>query len=217
MLSREGVLPFAPSLDTVGFFTETASDMRELVLPPKPTDPRARSSLRSRPADTRCDRTSSRRRIHGIGYGAAAGVRTPAARLAADQRFEGARTHDGRWHEHGDRIGIELAGLVRTGLAIPQAQYEDALETVARMREVMAAFFAEFPAVLRPAATGPAPLGLESTGDPRMNVPWTALGVPAIAIPMPVDGPPVGLQMTAAAGRDAALLEIAVAVERALC
>src|SRR5205807_2789650 len=30
-LSREGVLPFAPSLDTVGFFTETATDMRELM------------------------------------------------------------------------------------------------------------------------------------------------------------------------------------------
>ena len=85
------------------------------------------------------------------------------------------------------------------------------------MRDAMAGFFGEFPIVLSPAATGPAPLGFASTGDPRMNAPWTALGVPAIAIPMPVDGPPVGLQMTAAAGHDAALLEIAVEVERALC
>src|SRR6185295_17897451 len=29
-ISREGVLPFAPSLDTVGFFAETAADMLEL-------------------------------------------------------------------------------------------------------------------------------------------------------------------------------------------
>ena len=81
----------------------------------------------------------------------------------------------------------------------------------------MAACFAEYPVVLSPAATGPAPLGLESTGDPRMNAPWTALGVPAISVPMPVEGPPVGLQMTAATGQDAELLGIAVEVERALC
>jgi Asp-tRNA(Asn)/Glu-tRNA(Gln) amidotransferase A subunit family amidase len=85
------------------------------------------------------------------------------------------------------------------------------------MREVMAAFFAQYPIVLSPAATGPAPLGLESTGDPRMNSPWTALGVPAILVPMPVDGPPVGLQMNAAAGHDTELLDAAVEVERSLC
>jgi Asp-tRNA(Asn)/Glu-tRNA(Gln) amidotransferase A subunit family amidase len=81
----------------------------------------------------------------------------------------------------------------------------------------MANLFAEYPIVLSPAATGPAPLGLQSTGDPRMNAPWTALGVPAISVPMPVDGAPIGLQMTAAAGHDAELLALAVEVERALC
>jgi Asp-tRNA(Asn)/Glu-tRNA(Gln) amidotransferase A subunit family amidase len=139
----------------------------------------------------------------------------PAARLIND--FEGARTHSRRWNEHGDRIGLKLAALVRTGLAIPRPQYDEAIVTVNRMRDVMAAFFAEYPAVLTPAATGPAPLGYESTGDPRMNAPWTALGVPAISVPMPVDGPPVGLQITAAFGRDAGLLETAVQVEASLC
>ena len=37
-----------------------------------------------------------------------------------------------------------------------------------------------------PAATGPAPLGLAFTGDSRMNAPWTAVGTPAISIPIPV-------------------------------
>src|SRR5207302_10238167 len=131
--------------------------------------------------------------------------------------YEGARTHEQRWREHGDRIGAKLAALVERGLAIPSALYEEALDTISRMRGVMAALFAEYPVVLSPAATGPAPLGLESTGDPRMNAPWTALGVPAISVRMPVDGPPVGLQMTAAAGHDAELLAIAVEVERSLC
>ena len=50
-----------------------------------------------------------------------------------------------------------------------------------------------------------------------MNSPWTALGVQAISVPMPVEGPPLGLQMTAASGCDATLLETAVQVEAALC
>ena len=77
----------------------------------------------------------------------------------------------------------------------------------------MAEVFRQAPVILTPAATGPAPLGLASTGDPRMNAPWTALGVPAISVPLPVgDGLPLGLQLTAGAGRDAMLFAVAAAV-----
>ena len=50
-----------------------------------------------------------------------------------------------------------------------------------------------------------------------MNMPWTALGVPALSVPMPVPGGlPLGLQMTAAAGRDDLLIDTAVRVEAVL-
>jgi Asp-tRNA(Asn)/Glu-tRNA(Gln) amidotransferase A subunit family amidase len=46
-----------------------------------------------------------------------------------------------------------------------------------------------------------------------MNAPWTALGTPAIAVPMPVSsGLPLGLQLTTARGEDARLLDAACAV-----
>ena len=47
-----------------------------------------------------------------------------------------------------------------------------------------------------------------------MNSPWTALGTPAIAIPMPVDSEalPLGLQLSAARGRDDELLATAQSV-----
>ena len=71
--------------------------------------------------------------------------------------------------------------------------------------------------ILVPAATGPAPLGLQSTGDSSMNASWTALGVPAMTIPMPVErGLPLGLQLTAAQGDEARLLRIAATVESLL-
>jgi Asp-tRNA(Asn)/Glu-tRNA(Gln) amidotransferase A subunit family amidase len=215
LLSREGVLPFAPSLDTVGFFTGSATDMQEVMALTAPALPRLAAF-----ADPLIDDAVSRLRAAGFNITTADPPNgfdrlLSASRLIND--YEGARTHEERWREHGGRIGAKLAALVERGLAIPPAEYDDAVAHVAHMRDVMAAFFAEYPAVLSPASAGPAPLGLESTGDPRMNAPWTALGVPAISIPMPVDGPPMGLQMTANRGRDAELLAIAVEAERSLC
>ena len=44
-----------------------------------------------------------------------------------------------------------------------------------------------------------------------MNAPWTALGTPAISIPMPVAGGlPLGLQLTADLGQDSRVLQAAL-------
>jgi hypothetical protein len=40
-----------------------------------------------------------------------------------------------------------------------------------------------------------------------MNAPWTALGTPAISIPLPVDGLPLGLQIVADCRRRCACVE----------
>ena len=71
--------------------------------------------------------------------------------------------------------------------------------------------------ILTPAAVGEAPVGLSTTGDPRMNAPWTALGTPAVSIPIPVaTGLPLGLQLTADVGQDARLLGAAVRLQELL-
>ena len=72
------------------------------------------------------------------------------------------------------------------------------------------------PVILVPAATGAAPRGLSYTGDPRINAPWTGLGTPAVSIPMPVTGLPLGLQLTANHGQDARVLRAAVRLHRVL-
>lgn len=50
-----------------------------------------------------------------------------------------------------------------------------------------------------PAAPGPAPEGISSTGDPAVNLPWTHAGLPTIALPAgsASNGLPVGLQLVA--------------------
>lgn len=59
-----------------------------------------------------------------------------------------------------------------------------------------------------PAAPGPAPQGIDATGDPAMNLPWTYAGLPAVTVPAgrSVDGLPLGLQCTTAFMADEQLL-----------
>jgi Asp-tRNA(Asn)/Glu-tRNA(Gln) amidotransferase A subunit family amidase len=61
---------------------------------------------------------------------------------------------------------------------------------------------------ITPAAVGPAPATLKSTGDPIMNLPWTYAGLPAINIPagFAVNGLPLGLQLVAGWQQDENLL-----------
>lgn len=142
------------------------------------------------------------------------------ARLSDVQRtvmfYEGARFHEQRFKEYGLRLA-DLADLVREGLQIPTEQYDDALAYISECKTRVAELYKDTPVILVPAATGPAPLSLASTGDSRMNAPWTALGTPAISIPMPVEnGLPLGLQLTAEHGQDARVIRTAVRLQQML-
>jgi Asp-tRNA(Asn)/Glu-tRNA(Gln) amidotransferase A subunit family amidase len=81
------------------------------------------------------------------------------------------------------------------------------------MKVELSSILWDYPAILTPAAAGPAPAGLAGTGDPSHNAPWTALGVPAISVPLPVEGAPLGVQMAAGWGRDDALIAVAAQLE----
>ena len=99
-------------------------------------------------------------------------------------------------------------------------------EALARARAERDGFVAEMTALMRqhaidawlsPAAIGPAPAGLESTGDPVMNLPWTQLGFPTVTFPMGASGVlPLGMQLAAAPQQDEQLLSCAHDLERIL-
>jgi len=68
-----------------------------------------------------------------------------------------------------------------------------------------------------PAAPGPAPEGIDDTGDPVMNAPWTHAGVPAVSLPAgTADGLPLGLQVVGRYGADERLLGWAERIAAAL-
>ncbi len=212
LLPTGGILPFAPSLDTPGFLTQTAGDMQLLwqrIGNPVTVVTNRRLGSLQWPAPI-------------IGGWRVDEVELPFAEkdiLSAVQlinAYEGARTHRDLWLQNGDRLGPKLSQLVSGGLKIGESAYCKALATLADARVAIAGLYRDYPVLLSAAATGPAPRGLESTGDPSRNAPWTGLHGPAIAIPVPGAGLRVGLQLTAAIGNDDLLVETARLLEGAL-
>jgi Asp-tRNA(Asn)/Glu-tRNA(Gln) amidotransferase A subunit family amidase len=235
LLSTEGVLQFAKSLDTLGFFTNTAADALALwealgrstsasgdvpLGVPDPASVGRVPGLDVAPEMAAAlQKTFARLRAAGLSI-RTIDIAPMLARLIAEARvvmfYEGARFHEQRYKEYGARLD-DIADLTREGLQIPAERYDEARRYIATSRTTVADLYKSTPVILVPAAPGPAPRGLTSTGDSRMNAPWTALGTPAISIPMPVgDALPLGLQLTANHGDDARVLRTAVRVEQLL-
>ncbi len=125
-------------------------------------------------------------------------------------RYEFSQLHRAWFAEYADRYRPETAWAMRIGLQISEADYErdlaGCLAFAASMGDRMAA--AGIDAWIAPAATGPAPAGLTTTGDPTMNLPWTQARLPVISLPTGSDpgGLPLGVQLAGRPGADEALL-----------
>ena len=228
LLSMEGVLPLSKSQDTLGFFTHTSADMSALwdslgysVGRPEDFDLGAPEPIPDvEPAMAAAYRNAlSRLRSAGATIRLIDIAGTLAKLAEANltvMLYEGARFHEQRYEKYGDRLG-DLADLVRQGLRISVERYDETLNYIDSCRAQFAEQFKRTPVILTPAAVGAAPIGLTSTGDPRMNAPWTALGTPAISIPMPVGTAlPLGLQLTAEHGSEARVLQTAVRLQNML-
>jgi Asp-tRNA(Asn)/Glu-tRNA(Gln) amidotransferase A subunit family amidase len=228
LLSLEGVLPLAKSLDTLGFFTHTPADMLALwEALGRPTG-RAEEFPLGAPdpmPDVEPAMAAAFRNTLSALRAAGASIRPLDIAGMLDrlseasntvQSYEAARFHEQRFKEYGSRLA-DLADLVREGLQMPAARYDEARRYIAECKTRVAEMYKATPVILVPAATGPAPLGLASTGDPRMNAPWTALGTPAISIPTPyANGLPLGLQLTADHGQDSRVIRTAMRLQQLL-
>jgi len=94
-----------------------------------------------------------------------------------------------------------------------QDDYAKLLDGRERVRAAYAALAESCDACVTLAASGAAPVGLESTGDATFAVPSSLLGTPALSLPvLEAEGLPLGLQLIGFTDRDAALFEVAAAV-----
>ena len=123
---------------------------------------------------------------------------------------------EGRWplNTYADLDVEKLSPPARARLksaeAMTQRQYSESLARRVAARTAYASAISRYDAFVTLGACGAAPVGLDSTGNPAMNVAASLLGCPALTLPLLEDeGLPLGLQLLGGANRDAALFEVA--------
>jgi len=239
-VSTAGVIPLSPSLDHVGFFTADVA-AAALVAPvlcapwrPIAAAAAARAPVLAVPTGPYLDpaepearghfeRTVERLRAAGLevlAIPAMADFSEIAVRHRRIVAAEAARVHEPWFERHRGLYDSRTVELIERGRQIASAQLERDLEGRDRLREELEALLIEHGADLwiSPPAIGPAPLGLASTGDPILNLPWTHAGLPTLVLPAGrgSSGLPLGLQIAARFGADEELLAWAARIEEAL-
>jgi Asp-tRNA(Asn)/Glu-tRNA(Gln) amidotransferase A subunit family amidase len=237
-ISREGVIPLSPSLDHIGFFVPDVEsaidgarvlyrDWDEPVQPLKkprlgiPTGP----YLQSASEESLAHFENVCKLLENAGYELQhiemmsdfAEIR---ARHDVIMSAEAARFHADWFREYGDLYSAKFTQLIRRGQQITDDQLQNALSARDNFRADIRRTFLDhnLDVWICPSTVGAAPKGLESTGDPVMNLPWTQAGLPAINLPVGKnqDGLPLGLQMVGNWYKDESLLFWAKDLEKAL-
>lgn len=113
-------------------------------------------------------------------------------------------------------FGPKIASLIEEGLRVPAVDYAAALEHREEFIGDMRMLFETSPIAVTPATPTTAPAGLETTGDPRFNSPWSYCGFPTVSIACGLadDGMPFGLQLIGRPGSESQLLRAAAWCEQ---
>jgi len=126
--------------------------------------------------------------------------------------------HRERFAQTSDLYRPRTAALIRRGQSVSPGRLPAAcahrLAFRGRLRRVMDAERIDL--WICPSAPDVAPRGLEATGSPAMNMPWTHAGLPALSLPagQGAAGLPLGLQLVGRYGEDERLLAWAGAIEQ---
>jgi Asp-tRNA(Asn)/Glu-tRNA(Gln) amidotransferase A subunit family amidase len=133
---------------------------------------------------------------------------------------EAAINHAKWFTDHADEYHQKTRELIQDGQKIGVDQLEQAKLGREQLREELSKAMKAEGVILwiSPSAPGPAPKGLESTGNPVMNLPWTHAGLPTLSIPAGInsDGLPLGLQVAAGWYEDEKLIEFGPLIQAAI-
>ena len=233
-ISRSGLLPLAPSLDHTGTFTvdvagaELAASLLSRGWTPAQID---RRPVLGVPEGPYLERASDQ----GLAYFNAALSRLAEAGYTIESvptfddfarvearhgvivAAEAARVHAKWFPRFSDLYHDKTAELIRRGQEVTAADLAAALADCGKLRRRLMARMEEHGVDVwaTPSALGAAPAGLESTGDPVMNLPWTQAGLPALSLPAGrnAEGLPLGLQLVGRWWGDEKLLAWAREIE----
>ncbi|MDN3567813.1 amidase [Paeniroseomonas aquatica] len=217
-----GVVPLAPSFDTVGAFGGSAQDAALCAAgyaadhlglrAPAPVTPRivvledAMVADRARPGTAGAVAgLVARLEAAGLAVRRAA---SPVPLQAMLETHRGVMVAElGRTHARAPRhlVSARIAADIEAGLATTEAEYHAGLRALAGYRQAFWATFGPEDVLLVPAAPDVAPEAA-TTGDPSFVIPLTVLGGPIATVRAGMDGGmPVGALLFAAPGADGRL------------
>lgn len=107
--------------------------------------------------------------------------------------------------------------LIEKGNTVSEIKYKKAQDGIKFLRDHFSTIMKkeDVDIWLSPSATSLPPKGLNSTGDPVMNLPWTYAGMPTLSIPAgEIHGMPYGLQIAARFGNDEELLHFSRSISK---
>ena len=237
-ISRDGVIPLSPSLDHIGFFVpdvESAINVARALY--NDWDGPTQSLKKPRlgiPEGPYLQSASEEGLAHfenvcklleNSGYElqriqVMSDFTEIRARHDVIMSAEAAQVHADWFSKYENLYSPKFTELIRRGQQITSDQLQNALSARDNFRADIRRTFLDHNIDLWicPSTVGPAPKGLDSTGDPVMNLPWTQAGIPAINLPAgkTQSGLPLGLQVVGNWYKDESLLFWAKDLEKAL-
>lgn len=241
-IPTDGLIPLAPSYDHVGFFTSDlmgaayagmvlVDDWQLAAANPVPgvrprlavpTDEAYLSSL-SEVGKDHFESVLTTLEAEGFEVVRCAAFDDFAALRERHETLvaaEAARAHRKWFGRYRGRYDGRTAALIERGARVPDGDLRAlrAEREVLRSRLESTLESERLDLWLTPAAPGPAPEGLDSTGDPVMNLPFTQAGLPMLTLPAGADEDdlPLGVQAVGRFGADEQLVAHAATLETVL-
>lgn len=237
-ISTEGVIPCSKSVDHVGLFTQDTAGAHlaasilcnewqpvtepttkpTLGVPEGPYLQQANTTGREAFADHISILETAGYEIKRVStFNDIGEINERHERLVA---AEFALVHDGWYRSHPGGYADASVELLEEGRTVSTEEMAVSRHSRTQLREVLEREMKtnDIDMWVSPAAPGPAPEGIDTTGDPVMNLPWTHAGVPTVGIPAgkSKDGLPLGLQFAAPFGADEDLLAWSHEIQRSL-
>ncbi len=236
-ISKEGVIPVSDAADHVGVFTPRVADVALVAAllcrgwdetmsgsPPVLGIP-AGPYLEHASAEGRAHFDLICHRLDEAGFS----IKTVPAMADFAQIYErhnlmvaaeAAQVHAIWYAKYAGDYHAKTAELIERGQQVPPEQLQAARQGREALRQQLTQLMDEngLDLWLSPSAVGPAPEGLDSTGDPVMNLPWTHAGLPTVTVPAGSNqaGLPLGLQVTGRWYGDEKLLAWSESLEKTL-
>ncbi|MEO8971053.1 MAG: amidase, partial [Ktedonobacteraceae bacterium] len=227
-IPTSGVIPYAVSLDTVGYFTQDIAGIA-LVAPvlcqrwqPVPVQPVPILGVPDGPYIAQASAEALAAFEQHLILLAQAGytvrrVKAMANIEAINQKHvrlgfaELAHVHASWFTHYAHLYRPRTAQAIREGQHVPVVEVEEARAGQQILRDELALLMANngIDILVSPSAPGPAPEGITSTGSALMNLPWTYAGLPVVSLPAgkTAHGLPLGLQCIGAFMADERLVE----------